>query len=116
MKKWLVGLALALGIQGAVLASERAETAWQWVDNGALLVDVRTPGEFNAGHLPDAINVPLDQLPARLDALGEGKAQPIVVYCRSGNRSGQAQMFLNNKGYSQVHNGGGLVEMQDSRH
>ncbi|MBY5922093.1 rhodanese-like domain-containing protein [Ferrimonas balearica] len=115
MKKWLAGLVLAIGVQGAVMASERAETAWQWVDEGAVLVDVRTTEEFAAGHLPGAINIPLDQLPSRLAELGEPGAETIVVYCRSGNRSGQALGWLNRQGYEKVHNGGGLEEMRQSR-
>ncbi|ADN76850.1 Rhodanese domain protein [Ferrimonas balearica DSM 9799] len=116
MRKWLVSLVLAMGVQGGVIASERAETAWHWVEEGALLVDVRTPGEFAAGHLPGAINIPLDQLPGRLDELGDSKSQPIVVYCRSGNRSGQALNWLSRQGYQQVQNGGGLEEMRSSQH
>ncbi len=116
MKKWLAGLLLAVGVQGAVMASDRAEAAWQWVDEGALLVDVRTPEEYAAGHLPGAVNIPLDQLPKRLEELGKPGEQTIVVYCRSGNRSGQALGWLNRQGYDQVHYGGGLEEMRESRH
>jgi phage shock protein E len=72
--------------------------ARQLVQAGARLVDVRTPGEFAAGHIPGAINIPLQQLDSRL-----GELQPmdsaVVVYCRSGHRSGNAARRLKTAGF-----------------
>ncbi len=68
---------------------------------GARLVDVRTPEEFAAGHLPDAINLPVTVLPARLAELGP-KEGPLVVYCRSGNRSARAKRTLEAAGFQRV--------------
>ncbi len=67
-------------------------TASELVANGALLVDVRTPAEYAEGHVSGAVNIPLDELPDRLDELPT--TGPIVVYCRSGNRSAQATSIL----------------------
>lgn len=74
------------------------------------VVDVREIGEFAGGHFEGAINIPLGIVPLRLD---EFKAMngPIVVYCRSGNRSGMAMSLLRQAGISEVYNGGGLNDM-----
>lgn len=71
---------------------------------GALLIDVRTPGEFAQGHAPGATLIPLDQLPQRLGELQGAKDQPIALICRSGNRSGMAQGILEKAGFSQTVN------------
>lgn len=74
------------------------------------VVDVRETNEFAAGHYEGAINIPLGIIPLRLD---EFKAMngPIVVYCRSGNRSGMAMNLLKQAGLSEVYNGGGLQDI-----
>jgi phage shock protein E len=77
---------------------------------GALVVDVRTPAEFAAGAYQGAINIPLDQVEKRLADFGVRK-HAIVVYCRTGNRSGQAKVILEKNGFSDVTNGGGLKDM-----
>jgi phage shock protein E len=77
---------------------------------GALVVDVRTPAEFASGAYQGAINIPLDQVEKRLADFGARK-HAIVVYCRTGNRSGQAKVILEKNGFSDVTNGGGLKDM-----
>lgn len=67
------------------------------MDEGAVLVDVRTQQEWDEGHGPDSILIPLDQLEARLGELPKDK--PILVCCRSGARSGNAAGWLNQQGY-----------------
>ena len=76
----------------------------------ASIVDVRTPEEYLEGHYPGAINIPLNELPNRLEEFKEMKA-PIVAYCRSGARSGMAVSMLKQNGFSEVYNGGGLFEL-----
>ena len=76
----------------------------------ASLVDVRTPGEYLEGHYPGAINIPLNELPYRLEEFKELKT-PIVAYCRSGSRSGMAVSLLKQNGFSEVYNGGGLFDL-----
>ena len=71
---------------------------------GAMLVDVRTPGEFSSGSVKGAVNVPLDKISQKL-SLFKGKNN-IVVFCRSGNRSGQAKSILEQNGVKNVFNGG----------
>jgi rhodanese-related sulfurtransferase len=58
------------------------------------LIDVRTPAEFEAAHIPGSLNLPLDKLGAHLDELSRGLCQPAVLICRSGNRAGQAERIL----------------------
>ncbi len=107
-------LALLLALPaGPLLASERSELAWQLIDSGALVVDVRTPDEFAEGHLDNAHNIPLSDVATGFTAID--KDQPIVVYCRSGNRSAMAMQALLEQGFTNVHNGGGLNEMQETR-
>lgn len=84
-----------------------SQQARQLVKDGAKLVDVRTPGEFNAGHIPGAVNVPLQELGARLKQLG-AKEKPVVLYCASGSRSSMAMSVLKNAGFQQVFNLGGM--------
>lgn len=113
MIKRLTALALLIaGIVFAtgVLATEREEQAWEWIDSGAVVIDVRTPQEFNGGHLDNAVNIPVEDL-SRADLSFVDKGDHIVVYCRSGNRSGNAKQILLTKGYKHVHNGGGLQMM-----
>jgi rhodanese-related sulfurtransferase len=83
--------------------------------NSLLVVDVRTPEEFEDGAYPDAINIPLDEIMERLEELGENAAREIVVYCASGGRSAYAQRMLTQVGYSNVKNGGGISAMMASR-
>ncbi|MCH9684629.1 MAG: rhodanese-like domain-containing protein [Deltaproteobacteria bacterium] len=78
---------------------------------GGVLLDVRTPEEYEAGHIEGAHNVPHDQVPAQLaeiERLTEGNRDtPIVVYCGSGRRAAIAKETLVKDGYSQVTNLGG---------
>ena len=76
---------------------------------GAFLVDVRTPGEFAAGSVKGAVNIPLDKIPSSLSKF-KGKKN-IVVFCQSGNRSGQAKHFLEQNGIQEVINGGSWREV-----
>ena len=70
----------------------------------AYLVDVRTTKEFEGGSVPNAINIPLDQVAASIDKFKN--KENIVVFCRSGNRSGKAKKILEANGIGNVTNGG----------
>lgn len=76
----------------------------------ATIVDIREANEFEYGHATNAINIPLTSLAARLDEFRK-MSTPIVLYCVSGNRSGQARQFLIANGFQDVYNGGGLDDM-----
>ncbi len=71
----------------------------------ATIVDVREVFEFSSGHVPGSINIPLGQVPGRMEELGE-LDKPLILCCASGNRSGQATYFLHAKGFKDVFNGG----------
>jgi rhodanese-related sulfurtransferase len=75
-----------------------------------VLLDVRTPEEFNGGHIADSTNISVETLAERLSEVPAD--QPIVVYCRSGNRSAQAADILKNAGYRQVYDLGGIIDWQ----
>jgi len=74
---------------------------------GAVLIDVRSPGEFAGGHIPGSINLPIQALQHAEDQLGDPDA-PIYVYCQSGARSSRAARLLGVMGYSQVTDLGGI--------
>lgn len=74
------------------------------MNDGAFLVDVRTPSEFAEGSLPSAVNIPLDKVQSQIAKFKNKKH--IIVFCRSGNRSGQAKAILSGNGFTNVVNGG----------
>ena len=71
---------------------------------GAMIVDVRTPGEFGQGHIKGSVNIPLDQIGKKLATLKD-KNVPIITVCRSGGRSSAAVGILKNSGI-EAYNGG----------
>ncbi len=75
-----------------------------------LLLDVRTVGEFQSGHLAGAANIPVEQLAQRLAEVP--RDLPIVLYCRSGNRSAAAARLLRSVGYESVYDLGGIIAWQ----
>lgn len=103
--------------QSAWASGQDPATAWQKIHRGDLVIDVRTPAEFASGHLPDAVNIPYQYI---IQAFKQGmisKDRPVVLYCRSGQRSGMAQQSLIKAGYTQTYNAGGyqpLIHWQQS--
>ncbi|WP_043238207.1 rhodanese-like domain-containing protein [Stutzerimonas azotifigens] len=93
------------------------ETAIRLLDDPrTLLVDVRTPQEQAQGMLAGAQPVETAQLGGRIGALAPDKDTPIVLYCRSGRRSSEAQELLRELGYRQVVNGGGYDDLRAALH
>lgn len=91
-------------MSGSRIAS--TEELRRLIGEGARLVDVRSPEEFAAGHHPRAENIPLETVVDRVDAFS---AQHVtILYCASGNRSGQAIAALSRRGVTGLVNGGGL--------
>ncbi len=103
-------VACAKSTDGAV-----EKQAWQEIRNGALLVDVRSQEEYDAGHLEGALLIPYDQIPERLAEFGEDKNHSIVVYCRSGKRAGVAEKTLREAGFTNVLNAGGYEAMKAAK-
>ncbi len=78
--------------------------------SGAQIVDVRTPAEFAQSHLPQSVNIPLDQFQARIPEIDPDR--PVLLCCASGTRSGMAKVILEKAGYQQVHNAGPWTRLQ----
>lgn len=98
----IAGAAALIGAFACGAPSEMPE-----IPDGALIVDVRSAAEYQAGHFPGALNIPVDEIGARTAELGD-KGKPIVVYCRSGRRSGIAKRQLEKAGFTNVVNSGSL--------
>lgn len=103
----LTAWVVLLAVVASGCATVSGEDARALVQGGALLLDVRSPEEFAAGHLDGAVNIPVDALEARLDEVGP-KERAVVVYCRSGVRSRRARALLLERGWVKVENLGGM--------
>lgn len=98
-----VWLGVALVLHLPAFQRERRAALRDALDAGALLVDVRSVEEFDTGSVEGAHCVPLDRLPAGLEAVsGEDRESPLVVFCRSGARSARAARILHGAGYKTV--------------
>lgn len=73
-------------------------------------MDVRTPVEYMGGHVVGSVNIPLQELPLRVDEFHTLK-HPVLLCCASGNRSGQAEMYLRSKGLAEVYNAGSWLDV-----
>jgi phage shock protein E len=107
---WLINPVMAGGGDPAV-----AEKAWPMVENGALLVDVRSKEEFAEGHVDGAVNIPWDQTDALLFAIGNDKQRQVVFYCHSGNRAGKATTEMESRGYTQIFNATGFSALRATK-
>src|SRR5580700_7927385 len=102
---FLVVLALALGYMylkrsGQVSSKDAAE----YLKNGAMIVDVRNPSEFESGHLMRAQNMPLDRIEMLATSMIRDKNKPLLLHCSSGMRSSMAKKKLEALGYKNVYN------------
>jgi rhodanese-related sulfurtransferase len=81
----------------------------------ALVIDVRDPGEYGAGHIIGAKNVPLSRIQAGSEIAAKRKEKPVIVYCDNGNRSSKAASALRSRGFSKVVSlSGGLAAWQQA--
>lgn len=76
----------------------------------ATIIDVRTPGEYMFGNVVGSKNIPLNEVPHRVEEF-KNMSKPIVVCCQSGARSGQAAAFLKAQGIDEIYNGGGWMQV-----
>ena len=79
------------------------------VKEGAMIIDVRSPAEFNGGHVKGAVNIPLQAIQSSFNKIPKNKV--IITCCASGMRSGSAKSLLKAAGYT-VHNGGGWMSLK----
>jgi phage shock protein E len=82
------------------------------VKKGAVILDVRTKGEYASGSIGNSINIPLDQLKNNLSKFKDKNAT-IITCCASGMRSASAKQILKSNGYTNVHNGGGWYGLRN---
>jgi rhodanese-related sulfurtransferase len=103
MRTMMAALLLAMLMPAA--AVERIDPARLdgFVSGGALVVDVRSPDEFAAGHVPGAINVPHERIVADPAVLDAHRDRPLVLYCRSGRRTGLALERLEQAGFERLY-------------
>ena len=80
------------------------------VKEGAVIVDVRSPGVFQGGHIKGSINVPLQSIQSSLGKIPKNKI--VITCCASGMRSASAKSVLKSAGYADVHNGGGWMSLK----
>ena len=81
------------------------------VKQGAVILDVRSKGEYQGGHIKGSINISVDTLSSNLNKLNKDK--PIITCCASGMRSASAKSILKSNGFTEVHNGGGWSSLQN---
>lgn len=81
------------------------------VQQGAVVLDVRSKGEYTGGHIKGSMNISVDTLGSNLSKL-KNKDKPIITCCASGMRSASARNILKSNGYTQVYNGGGWSSLQ----
>ncbi len=82
------------------------------ISDQALVIDVRTDAEFKSGHIKRAINIPFDEIGSRINSVTTEKNREIVLYCRSGRRSGIALKTLKEIGYTRLQNAGGYEQFR----
>lgn len=81
------------------------------VKNGAVILDVRSPGEYKQGHIKGSINAPLNELSKHITKIKKDKI--VITCCASGMRSASAKSILKSNGYATVYNGGGWSSLQN---
>jgi phage shock protein E len=79
--------------------------------SGAQIIDVRSKGEFQSGHIKGSVNIPLHNLHNQITKIKKNK--PIITCCASGMRSGSAKSILKSYGFAEVYNGGGWNSLQN---
>jgi phage shock protein E len=82
----------------------------QLIDNGAVILDVRTSGEYAGGHIKGSINIPVQALGSQMSKLKKDK--PIITCCASGMRSGSARSMLQSAGFTEVYNAGSWFNLK----
>lgn len=80
------------------------------MQQGATIIDVRTKGEYQSGHIKGSVNIPLNTLSSNLSKIKKDK--PVITCCASGMRSASARSILKSKGYTEVYNGGAWISLQ----
>jgi rhodanese-related sulfurtransferase len=101
---FVIAIAIAFIFLPRFIGQISTKDALAYLQNGALLIDVRSPGEFSSGHLPGAINLPLDEIETLLPRCIKDKEQVLLLHCHSGMRSGMTKRKLRVMGYANAFN------------
>ena len=116
MKEWTIFLIVAAVLSALFLLKRKSfvpeETAQRFLKEGALVVDVREPDEFASGHVPGAINIPLNKLRERLPRQVTDTNRVLLLHCLGGVRSETAKRQLQQMGYAHVFNLGSYSRAQ----
>jgi phage shock protein E len=101
---------------GPKIAADQLSERLDKKDAGLVVLDVRTPEEFAAGHVPGAVNIPYDQLSNRIAEITHAKNKDVVVYCRSGKRAAIAEDALAAHGFKNVkHLEGDMIKWNEEQ-
>lgn len=95
-----------------VLGIEPPVDLKQLVQEGAIIIDVRTPKEYSSGHIKNSVNIPVDEIEVNFQKL-PSMSTPVITCCASGVRSGKAVGILKSNGYTNVYNGGSWNQLQN---
>jgi rhodanese-related sulfurtransferase len=116
MVRWSLLLTTLLTVFGCGAAHTDVQVdALQRFQAGAMLIDVRSPEEFQSGHIKGAVLIPHEQIRQGVETLHLAKDAEIILYCRSGNRAGIAQTALIEAGFTNVTNAGGYTAMASAQ-
>ncbi len=94
----------------SLFGKKSQENYAELMGRGAQIIDVRTPGEYQNGHIHGSINIPLDTLQKNLSKIK--KDRPVITCCASGMRSLSAKSILAANGFTEAYNGGGWASLQ----
>jgi len=100
-----------MGLLDLLGLGSKTESVKDFTDRGAVIIDVRTPGEFQQGHIKNSKNIPLNILSTKINEIKKLN-KPVIVCCQSGMRSGQAAGILKSNGI-EVMNGGGWQSLEN---
>ena len=94
-----------MGVLSWLGLGNKSEEIKKFMANGAVIIDVRTVGEFKEGHIKNSKNIPLHEISSKIEVIKK-LDRPVIVCCRSGMRSGQANSILKNNGIESINGGG----------
>lgn len=111
MKRLLIALGILLGFSVGLSGCATSDPIE--VSTDTVIIDVRTPGEYAEGHLRGALNIDIQSPDFAAQVMELDKDGEYFIYCRTGNRSGQAIASMSQMGFTTMFNGGGLQEASD---
>ena len=113
---WVPWIAIGGAVAAVMFLKRRAlisqQAARDWLKKGAKVIDVRSESEYQERHLPGAINIPISRLSEAIGQHVPDKAQPILLHCLAGGRSGICQGVLRRMGYRHAFNLGSYARAE----